>query len=402
MDEIPTSYSYVWQHCSSSCSTIAGATQSSYTPQASDVGDTVDVVVTATNASGSGSATSAQTSKVTAPLPSPPTNTALPVISGVAQQGQTLTATTGSWSGSPTGYTYAWEDCNISGNNCSGIGGDTQNSYTPSAGDVGDTVRVVVTATNAGGTTSQASAQTAVVIVPLLSAPTNTALPVISGVAQQGQTLATATGSGVEPHGLHLRVGGLQYLGEQLLGHQWRDAEQLYADRRRCWRHRPGRGHGREYRWRHVAGQCSNGGRRSVGGQHGFCNISQAYTNLTTGPHLCGWPDSTNTGYENAPGYTGTLTTAPTTACPAQSNLKSNTTYSFCKWTGLSMPANLTNVTFYGDDFDVTAPQNANVTGGSGDTGITFEYDTFQPNSAFPRSRAVSPTSTGSITRVAR
>ena len=39
-----------------------------------------------------------------------------------------------------------------------------------------------------------------------------------------------------------------------------------------------------------------------------FCNVSAAYTNLTTGPHLCGWPDSTNTGYENAPGYPGSLT----------------------------------------------------------------------------------------------
>ena len=36
-----------------------------------------------------------------------------------------------------------------------------------------------------------------------------------------------------------------------------------------------------------------------------FCNVSAAYTNLTTGPHLCGWPDSTNTGYQNAPGYPG-------------------------------------------------------------------------------------------------
>ena len=119
-----------------------------------------------------------------------------------------------------------------------------------------------------------------------------------------------------------------------------------------------------------------------------FCNVSTAYTNLTTGPHLCGWPDSTNTGYRNAPGYTGTpgvadrsvLTpaSAGSSACPTVP--QSNHTYSFCLCRGIALPANLTNVAFYGDDFDVTAPQNANVTGGSGDTGITFEYDTFQPN----------------------
>jgi hypothetical protein len=381
----PTSYSYVWQHCSSSCSTIAGATQSSYTLQASDVGDTVDVVVTATNANGSGSATSAQTSKVTAPLPSPPTSTAFPVISGVAQEGQTLTTTTGSWSGSPTSYTYAWEDCNSSGNNCSGISGATQSSYTLSAGDVGDTVRVVVTAANAGGTGSQASAQTAVVIAPLLSAPTNTALPAISGVAQQGQTLTTTTGSwSGSPTGYTYAWEDCNSLGNNCSGISGA-TQSSYAlsagdvgDTVRV-----------------VVSAANAGGTTSQtsvqtavvaasGNNTGFCNVSQAYTNLTTGPHLCGWPDSTNTGYENAPGYTGALTTAPTTACPAQSNLKSNTTYSFCKWTGLSMPANLTNVVFYGDDFDVTAPQNANVTGGSGDTGITFEYDTFQPNVSAP------------------
>jgi hypothetical protein len=51
---------------SSGCSDILGATSSSYVVQQSDVGDSVDVVVTASNAGGSGSAVSAQTSVVTA------------------------------------------------------------------------------------------------------------------------------------------------------------------------------------------------------------------------------------------------------------------------------------------------------------------------------------------------
>ena len=62
----PSSYGYQWQDCASSCADISGATGSSYGLQASDVGDTVDVVVTATNAGGSSAATSGKTAAVTA------------------------------------------------------------------------------------------------------------------------------------------------------------------------------------------------------------------------------------------------------------------------------------------------------------------------------------------------
>ena len=64
--------------------------------------------------------------------------------------------------------------------------GATSSTYAVQAADVGDTLRVVVTATNAGGSTPATSAQTAVVVG---LAPANTVLPAISGTAQQGQTL---------------------------------------------------------------------------------------------------------------------------------------------------------------------------------------------------------------------
>jgi hypothetical protein len=91
-----------------------------------------------------------------------PTNKALPTISGNAQVGQTLTESHGTWSVTPTKYTYQWESC--SGGKCSAIAGATSQHYTVGAGDVGNTIRVQESATDDGGTSAPAtSAPTAVV-----------------------------------------------------------------------------------------------------------------------------------------------------------------------------------------------------------------------------------------------
>ncbi len=189
----PSSYAYQWEDCNSSgesCSNVSGATSSSYKLASGDVGHTLRVVVTATNAGGSTKASSAATGTV---LPLAPTNTVLPKVSGGAEEGQTLGASSGSWTGSPTSYAYQWEDCNTSGGECSSIGGATSSSYKLAAGDVGHTVRVVVTATNAGGSTKANSDATAVVVVP--PAPTNVVRPKVSGGAEEGQTLGASSGS---------------------------------------------------------------------------------------------------------------------------------------------------------------------------------------------------------------
>jgi hypothetical protein len=64
----PTSYVYRGQDCNSSgagCTTVSGATSSSYVLASGDVGHTMRVVVSATNGGGSTSASSAQTAVVT-------------------------------------------------------------------------------------------------------------------------------------------------------------------------------------------------------------------------------------------------------------------------------------------------------------------------------------------------
>ncbi len=163
----PSSYGYKWQDCDGSganCASISGAGTSTYTLAAADVGHTVRAVVTATNSGGSTSATSAQTAVIAAPAPpAAPANTALPQISGTPTQGNALTASNGSWSGSPTSYSYQWQDCDSAGANCTNISGATSTSYTLVAGDVSHTLRATVSAVNAGGSASATSAATSLV-----------------------------------------------------------------------------------------------------------------------------------------------------------------------------------------------------------------------------------------------
>ena len=162
----PTSYAYQWRRCNpsgASCTDIAGATASTYTLVYADAASTVRVAVTATNTYGSATATSNATKTVTG---LPPANTALPTISGTAQQTRTLTASTGTWTNSPTSYAYQWRRCNPAGASCTTITGATANTYTLVYTDAGTTTRVAVTATNTYGSTTATSDQTGVVVGP--------------------------------------------------------------------------------------------------------------------------------------------------------------------------------------------------------------------------------------------
>ncbi|MDP9286535.1 MAG: CHRD domain-containing protein [Actinomycetota bacterium] len=126
---------------------------------------------------------------------SPPVNNSLPTIGGTAQEGQTLTASNGSWGGvTPIGYAYQWQRCNSSGSACGSIGQATHQNYVASNGDVGRTIRVEVTATNADGTSQALSGATGA-IADLGAAPANTKQPNPSGTVQEGQTVTVDNGS---------------------------------------------------------------------------------------------------------------------------------------------------------------------------------------------------------------
>jgi hypothetical protein len=93
-----------------------------------------------------------------------PANVAAPTITGTAQVGQTLTASPGQWTNSPTASTYQWQHCDAGGSACAAIAGATASTYVVQPGDVGGTIRVTVTATGTVGSGSATSIQTAVVV----------------------------------------------------------------------------------------------------------------------------------------------------------------------------------------------------------------------------------------------
>lgn len=129
-----------------------------------------------------------------------PANTRLPSISGKAQDGRVLTGYHGRWTGSPTSYGYQWQSCDRAGGSCATIAGADSRQYTITTGDVGHTLRVAVTATNADGSSSATSRHTAVVAATG-SAPVPTRIPSLNGAAQEGSTLTADHGAwtGAQP-----------------------------------------------------------------------------------------------------------------------------------------------------------------------------------------------------------
>lgn len=88
-----------------------------------------------------------------------PSNTVRPSITGTAvQTGVTLTAQDGSWTNEPTSFTYQWQH-DVSGNlafiNVAALG--TGKTFVPVVADVGDSLRVQVTAHNAAGASTVAN-----------------------------------------------------------------------------------------------------------------------------------------------------------------------------------------------------------------------------------------------------
>jgi hypothetical protein len=168
-----TGYTYQWDRCTAagvSCAKISGASSSTYGLTDKDVGQTIEVGLEATNAQGTGGATTCPGgvtlcpvfSKVTSVIT--PANAATPTISGTPQVDDTLSEAHGSWL--PSGSTLAsqWESCDASGAGCSPIQGATAQTYKLTSADVGHTLVIQETASQNGALSPPAaSAPTGVV-----------------------------------------------------------------------------------------------------------------------------------------------------------------------------------------------------------------------------------------------
>jgi len=91
-----------------------------------------------------------------AALAPPPATVTPPLVLGVPQSGETLSASAGTWQADPAPtLEYRWERCD--GAVCSAIPGAVTSAYTVTPADAGEALRVVVTATSRRRSASVAS-----------------------------------------------------------------------------------------------------------------------------------------------------------------------------------------------------------------------------------------------------
>ena len=179
---------------------ISDATDSSYTVTATDEGNPIQVTVTFSDDAGN------EESLTSNPVMAATFNsiaTGAPTISGTAQVGQILTASTSDISDGDgldnANFTYQW--LSNDGTSDSNISGASSSTYTLVESDEGKTIKVRVTFTDDGGTheTVTSTATAAVTASPNSAA---TGAPTISGTAQVGQMLTASTSDISDSDGL--------------------------------------------------------------------------------------------------------------------------------------------------------------------------------------------------------
>jgi hypothetical protein len=153
-------YAYQWQrraNATAAWSDIPTATTNSYVVSPDDTGQQLRVVVAAQNAISTWSL-APSTASTGLGVVTAPANTAPPTITGTPRFASTLTASTGTWSGTtPLTFTYQWQR-STNATTWSNITSATRSTYSLGISDINARIRVVVTATNPAGSAASTSA----------------------------------------------------------------------------------------------------------------------------------------------------------------------------------------------------------------------------------------------------
>jgi hypothetical protein len=127
-----------------------------------------------------------------------PAVSTLPSIVGPPEAGKLLSAVPGVWDGGkPLAFTFQWRQCDAVGANCVDIASATREKYRPTSGDVGHSLRVLVTAASTTATRKASTPATVAVSpagTPPIARPANVELPIVTGKLQVGQKLTSTSG----------------------------------------------------------------------------------------------------------------------------------------------------------------------------------------------------------------
>ena len=207
-------FSYQWIRNDGSTETdIQDATGSIYTLVDADEGQTIKVKVSFTDDAGN---EETLTSTATGSIAARPNTSATgrPTISGTARVGDTLTADTTGIADADglTNVSYSYQWVANDGTSDADIGGATGSTYTLTASEQGQTIRVRVSFTDDAGneTTLTSAATEAVAARPNTSA---TGRPTISGPARVGETLTVDTSGIADADGLENATFSYQWVG---------------------------------------------------------------------------------------------------------------------------------------------------------------------------------------------
>jgi hypothetical protein len=152
----PITFTYSWRRCNpvgdlATCVQIPGATTETYVPALADIGFSIRVWITGTNPAGSDVVFTNHTFPVVDKQHFAPSASTPPAIAGTALPGRQLTANIGNYAGdAPVTTSYVWQRCDATGLDCHTIP-VKKVVYFPTFADIGYTLRLAVTATNAFG-----------------------------------------------------------------------------------------------------------------------------------------------------------------------------------------------------------------------------------------------------------